>query len=202
MSNSDSGPNAAQTADLLATLDALRTGDFSARVAFDGFDDADAVAVDAASTVNALADQIQNFALHASRLVHATCVDGRLGEQIEDFEGEGDWQTLVENLNNMNLILATQIRDIGRVAATVAEGDLSQKVAVAAQGEMAEIKDTFNAMIDQLQLLKDSVTRMMQRVSTLGAVPGQATADQKHTQLSDGAATQENLQLPGDGNQS
>lgn len=169
MSNTHSGLSAEHTAEILATLDALRNGDFSARVEFE---EADTVAADAASTVNALADQIQNFALQASRQVHATCVEGRLGEQIEGLEAEGDWQTLVENLNNMSLILATQIRDIGRVAAAVAQGDLSQNVTVAAQGEMAEIKDTFNAMIPQLQLLKDSVTKLMERVSTLGAMPG------------------------------
>jgi methyl-accepting chemotaxis protein len=168
MSNNSTGLNAEQTAEVLATLDALRNGDFSARVAFDSVDDS---ATDAASTVNALADQIQNFALQASRQVHATCVEGRLGEQIDNLEAEGDWQTLVDNLNNMSLILAAQVRDIGRVAASVAEGDLSQQVTVAAQGEMAEIKETFNAMIPQLQLLKDSVTKLMERVSTLGAVP-------------------------------
>jgi methyl-accepting chemotaxis protein len=168
MSNDNGELSAAQTAEILATLDALRNGDFSARVEFE---DDGAAATDAASTVNALADQIQNFALEASRLVHATCVEGRLGEQIENLEVEGDWQTLVENLNNMNLILATQVRDIGRVAAAVADGDLSQQVTVSAQGEMAKIKDTFNAMIPQLQLLKDSVTNLMERVSTLGAVP-------------------------------
>jgi methyl-accepting chemotaxis protein len=169
MSNNNGGLNAEHTAEILSTLDALRNGDFSARVEFE---EADTVAADAAGTVNALADRIQNFALEASRLVHATCVEGRLGEQIENLEAEGDWQTLVENLNNMNLILATQVRDIGRVAASVAEGDLSQQVTVAAQGEMAQIKDTFNAMIPQLQLLKDSVTNLMARVSTLGATSG------------------------------
>ena len=167
MSNIDSGLSAEHTAEILATLDAVPNGDFSARVEFE--DDSGA-ATDAASTVNALADQIQNFALQASRQVHATCVEGRLGEQIEGLDAEGDWQTLVENLNNMSLILATQIRDIGRVANAVAHGDLSQNVTVAAQGEMAEIKETFNAMIPQLQLLKDSVTKLMERVSTLGAI--------------------------------
>jgi HAMP domain-containing protein len=168
MSTNNGGLNSEQTAEILATLDALRNGDFSARVEFE---EATADAADAASTVNALADQIQNFALQASRLVHATCVEGRLGEQIEGIEAAGDWQTLVENMNNMSLILATQIRDIGRVAAAVSQGDLSRSVTVAAQGEMAEIKDTFNAMIPQLQLLKDSVTKLMERVSSMGAGP-------------------------------
>jgi HAMP domain-containing protein len=176
MAHEETGLTPAQTAQLLATLDALRSGDFSARLQIEDADgsslsgsSAQGVAADAVMSVNALADRVQNFALQASRLVHATCVDGRLGEQMDDSDAAGDWQTLEENLNNMSLILATQIRDIARVAGAVAEGDLSQKVTVAAQGEMAEIRDTFNAMVDQLQLLKDSVSRMMERVSTLSA---------------------------------
>ena len=172
MSTSQDGLSAAQSAQLLATLDALRNGDFAARLEFE--DASSAVGDEAILAVNALADQIQNFALQASRQVHATCVEGQLGAQIESFEAHGDWETLVESLNNMSLILATQIRDIGRVAGAVAEGDLSQQVEVAAQGEMAQIKDTFNSMIGQLQLLKDSVTRMMEHVSSLNTDPTSA----------------------------
>jgi HAMP domain-containing protein len=184
MTQEDTGLTAAQTAQFLATLDALRNGDFSARLQLEDADgnslngsSAQGIAADAVMSVNTLADRVQNFALQASRLVHSTCVEGRLGEQMDDSAAAGDWQTLEENLNNMSLILAAQIRDIARVAEAAAEGDLSQKVTVAAQGEMAEIRDTFNAMVDQLQLLKDSVSRLMERVSTLNAsAPGSESA--------------------------
>lgn len=159
------GLSAAQTEQLLSTLEALRTGDFSARLA----EDSAGVAAEVARSINALSDQLHTFAVAASRLAAATSAQGELGTQIPDDGASGTWKDLTDNLNHMSLILSAQVRDVARVAAAVAEGDLSQKVEVAAAGEMADLKESFNAMIDQLQLLKDSVNSLMKRVEDMGA---------------------------------
>ena len=163
--HSDEGLNRAHTEQLLSTLNAMRNGDFEARMP----EDMGGITGEVARTLSGLGDQLQTFAVHASRLAAATGAHGELGTQIPDTEAGGTWKDLTDNLNHMSLILAAQVRDVTRVAAAVAEGDLSQKVEVAAAGEMAELKDSFNAMIDQLQLLKDSVNSLMKRVEDMGA---------------------------------
>ena len=170
MSTQDAGLSAPETQELLKTLAALHQGDFSVRITPIS-NGQSGVAGEVAAAVNALIDQLQMLALGVSRLAQTTGVEGNLGTQITVEGAAGTWKDLTDNLNHMSLILAAQVRDIRRVAGAVAEGDLSQKVAVAAGGEMGELKVTFNAMIDQLQLLKSSVNALVQQVNDLGLKP-------------------------------
>lgn len=163
--NSNTGLDTANATLLLSTLAAMREGDFEVRMP----EDLGGTAGEVAGSINALCEQLQTFAVHASRLAAAIGAQGELGVQIPDSAAGGTWKDLMDNLNHMSLILAAQVRDVARVAAAVAEGDLSQKVEVAAAGEMADLKTSFNAMIDQLQLLKDSVNSLMKRVEDMGA---------------------------------
>ena len=169
MSTQDEGLSAQETQQLLTTLAAIRQGDFSQQMSSGQSGIAGAVA----ESVNALSQQLQTFAVDASRLAAATGAEGNLGAQMSTAGAEGTWKDLADNLNHMSLILAAQVRDITRVAGAVAEGDLSQQVNVAARGEMAELKDTFNSMIAQLEILKDSVKKLMEQVSQMSANPGQ-----------------------------
>lgn len=162
--HSHGGLSQTETEQLLEALAAIRQGDFTAQLP----EDSAGAGGDVARSFNALCEQLQSFAVESSRLAAAIGAEGQLGAQMPGAEAGGTWKDLTENLNHMSLILATQVRDVARVAAIVAEGDLSQKVTVAAGGEMAELKDSFNAMIDQLQLLKESVSKLMKRVNEMG----------------------------------
>jgi methyl-accepting chemotaxis protein len=170
--------SAAQTRQLLEALTAIRQGDFAVRMrdADVSPDDSPGAMAEVAAAVDAVSGQLHALALGISRLARATAVEGQLGAQIETGGGEGDaveptglWRDMNTALNNMSHILAAQVRDLTMVAATVSEGDLSQKVTVAASGEMGELKATFNTMIDQLQLLKASVSQLMEQVQTLSS---------------------------------
>jgi len=165
----EAGLSAGETAQLLQVLAAIRRGDFASPLPEGG----DGVAGEVSEAVNAVIAQLQRFAVAASRLATATGVEGNLGVQMTTEGSEGLWHDMAENLNNMSLIIAAQVRDITQVAQAVADGDLSQKVTVAAGGEMAQLKETFNTMIVQLELLRSSVNKLMEKVNNLGLNPGQ-----------------------------
>jgi len=152
---------------LVTSLNAVREGDFTALLPEAGTGQEAEVAI----AFNTLCEQLQLFAVAASRLAAANGARGELGTQIPEGGAGGTWKDLTDNLNHMSLILAAQVRDVTQVANAVAEGDLSQKVTVAAAGDMATLKESFNTMIDQLQLLKDSVNALMERVSKLNSPP-------------------------------
>ncbi|MBV9866922.1 MAG: HAMP domain-containing protein [Abitibacteriaceae bacterium] len=164
MSLQDAGLNAEETQQLLEALAAIRQGDFSAQMSTSQ----SGMAGEVAESVNALVDQLQKFAVDVSRLAATTSVQGNFGAQMSSAGATGIWKDLTDNLNHMSLILATQVRDIARVADAVAQGDLSQKVIVTAEGEMGELKATFNTMIDQLELLKNSVGQLVEKVNNAG----------------------------------
>ncbi len=191
----NAGLSAAQTRRLLDALSAIQQGDFAVRMR-----DADTppresqgAMAEVVEAVDAVSGQLHALALGISRLARATAVEGRLGAQIEtggasgsgasgsgatEFaEPAGLWRDMNTALNNMSHILATQVRALTSVAAAVSEGDLSQKVTVAAAGEMGELKATFNTMIDQLQLLKNSVGQLMEQVQTLNLPHQQPPGD-------------------------
>src|SRR5207245_2938817 len=100
--------------------------------------------------------------------------DGRLGGQARVPGVAGTWKDLTDSVNFMATNLTDQVRDIARVTTAVANGDLSQKILVDARGEVAELKDTINTMVDQLSSFADEVTRVAREVGTDGQLGGQA----------------------------
>jgi signal transduction histidine kinase/HAMP domain-containing protein/CheY-like chemotaxis protein len=129
---------------------------------------------DLAHTINALTDTLRVFAEQVTRVAREVGTEGKLGGQADVPGVAGTWKDLTDNVNSMASNLTGQVRNISQVATAVAKGDLSQKITVAAQGEILELKDTVNTMVDQLSSFADEVTRVAREVGTEGKLGGQA----------------------------
>ena len=127
-----------------------------------------------ADTINSLTDTLRVFAEQVTRVAREVGTEGKLGGQAEVPGVAGTWKDLTDNVNSMASNLTGQVRNIAQVATAVARGDLSQKITVAAQGEILELKDTVNTMVDQLSSFADEVTRVAREVGTEGKLGGQA----------------------------
>src|SRR5205814_9314500 len=114
------------------------------------------------------------FAAEGARVAREVGTEGKLGGQAEVPGVAGTWKDLTESVNSMASNLTNQVRNIAQVATAVANGDLSQKITVAALGEILELKDTVNTMVDQLSSFADEVTRVAREVGTEGKLGGQA----------------------------
>ncbi|MEU6236147.1 HAMP domain-containing protein [Kitasatospora sp. NPDC047058] len=126
------------------------------------------------NTVNTMVDQLSSFADEVTRVAREVGSEGRLGGQAQVPGVAGTWRDLTESVNSMAGNLTAQVRAIAEVATAVAEGDLTQKVSVAARGEILELKTTINTMVDQLSSFADEVTRVAREVGTEGRLGGQA----------------------------
>ncbi len=126
------------------------------------------------NTVNAMVDQLSAFADEVTRVAREVGTDGKLGGQAQVKGVSGTWYDLTENVNSMASNLTDQVRQIAAVTTAVATGDLSQKITVDARGEILELKDTINTMVDQLSSFADEVTRVAREVGTEGQLGGQA----------------------------
>ncbi|HEX6344676.1 HAMP domain-containing protein, partial [Umezawaea sp.] len=127
------------------------------------------------NTINTMVDQLSAFADEVTRVAREVGTEGRLGGQA-DVEGvSGTWKDLTESVNVMGDNLTAQVRSIAQVTTAVARGDLSQKIRVDARGEILELKETINTMVDQLSAFADEVTRVSREVGTEGNLGGQAT---------------------------
>ncbi len=126
------------------------------------------------NTVNEMVDQLGSFADEVTRVAREVGTDGKLGGQAQVKGVSGTWRDLTENVNSMASNLTDQVRQIAAVTTAVANGDLSQKITVAARGEILELKDTINTMVDQLSSFGDEVTRVAREVGTEGVLGGQA----------------------------
>ncbi|MEJ7786248.1 MAG: HAMP domain-containing protein, partial [Solirubrobacteraceae bacterium] len=126
------------------------------------------------NTVNEMVDQLGSFADEVTRVAREVGTDGKLGGQAQVKGVSGTWRDLTENVNSMATNLTDQVRQIATVTTAVANGDLSQKITVAARGEILELKDTINTMVDQLSSFADEVTRVAREVGTEGVLGGQA----------------------------
>jgi len=155
---------------LLAGLTAVRGGDFSRRLAPTG----DPLVDEIASVFNGMADQLDQFTSEVTRVAREVGTEGKLGGQAHVPGVSGTWKDLTESVNAMAGNLTTQVRNIAQVATAVAKGDLTQKIGVAAQGEILELKTTLNTMVDQLSAFADEVTRVAREVGTQGDLGGQA----------------------------
>src|SRR5690242_640374 len=126
------------------------------------------------NTVNTMVDELSAFADEVTRVAREVGTEGRLGGQARVPGVGGTWRDLTDSVNFMAGNLTSQVRAIAQVATAVAEGDLTQKVTVDARGEILELKETINTMVDQLSLFADEVTRVAGEVGTEGNLGGQA----------------------------
>jgi len=126
------------------------------------------------NTINNLVDQLSAFAEQVTRVAREVGTEGRLGGQAQVPGVAGVWRDLTDSVNGMAGNLTTQVRNIAQVATAVARGDLSQKIDVDARGEILELKNTLNTMVDQLSNFAEQVTRVAREVGTEGILGGQA----------------------------
>ena len=126
------------------------------------------------TTVNAMVDQLSSFADEVTRVAREVGTEGKLGGQAQVKGVSGTWKDLTDSVNSMASNLTDQVRHIAQVTTAVANGDLSQKITVDARGEILELKNTINTMVDQLSSFADEVTRVAREVGTEGVLGGQA----------------------------
>jgi signal transduction histidine kinase/HAMP domain-containing protein/CheY-like chemotaxis protein len=156
---------------LLAGLKAVRGGDFSTRLPQAG----DPLLDEIATVFNGMNDQLALFTSEVTRVAREVGTEGKLGGQAEVPGVVGTWKDLTDSVNAMAGNLTDQVRNIARVTTAVAQGDLSQKITVDARGEILELKNTINTMVEQLSSFADEVTRVAREVGTQGKLGGQAT---------------------------
>src|ERR1700719_3651214 len=126
------------------------------------------------TTVNSMVDQLNSFASEVTRVAKEVGTEGKLGGQAQVKGVSGTWKDLTDNVNQLAGNLTSQVRNIAKVTTAVAKGDLSQKITVDAKGEIAELKNTINTMVDQLRSFAAEVTRVAKEVGTEGKLGGQA----------------------------
>src|SRR3989454_768005 len=125
-------------------------------------------------TVNTMVDQLSSFASEVTRVAREVAIEGRLGGQADVKGVAGTWKDLTDNVNLMASNLTVQLRDVSKVATAIAMGDLTQKITVDVRGEILQIKDVINTMVDQLSSFASEVTRVAREVGTEGKLGGQA----------------------------
>ena len=125
-------------------------------------------------TINTMVDQLSSFASEVTRVAREVGTEGQLGGQAEVPGVSGTWKDLTDNVNSMADNLTTQVRGIAAVVTAVARGNLDRKLQVEAQGEIAELRDTINAMIDTLDTFAEQVTTVAREVGVEGQLGGQA----------------------------
>src|SRR3989454_7663425 len=126
------------------------------------------------NTVNTMVDQLRSFASEVTRAARQVGTEGKLGAQAEVPGVAGVWKDLTDNVNVLAGNLTNQVRNIALVTTAVARGDLSRKITVSAQGEILELKETVNEMVDQLRAFAAEVNRVAREVGTEGKLGGQA----------------------------
>jgi CheY-like chemotaxis protein/signal transduction histidine kinase/HAMP domain-containing protein len=125
-------------------------------------------------TLNTMVEQLRSFAAEVTRVAREVGTDGRLGGQAVVPGVGGTWKDLTDNVNLLAANLTTQVRNIAEVTTAVARGDLSRKITVDVKGEILELKNTINTMVDQLNGFASEVTRVAREVGTEGRLGGQA----------------------------
>src|SRR5688572_711657 len=126
------------------------------------------------NTFNTMVDQLNAFASEVTRVAREVGTEGKLGGQAKVTGAAGVWRDLTDNVNGLASNLTTQVRNIAYVMTAVANGDLSQKISVEVQGEVLELKNTINSMVEKLRIFADEVTRVAREVGTEGKLGGQA----------------------------
>ncbi|MFE0899978.1 HAMP domain-containing protein [Streptomyces smyrnaeus] len=160
----------AQVRDIAQVTTAVANGDLSQKVTVD----VSGEMLELKNTVNTMVDQLSSFAEQVTRMARDVGTEGRLGGQARVDGVSGTWKDLTNSVNFMANNLTSQVRQIAQVTTAVARGDLSQKIEVDARGEILELKNTINTMVDQLSAFADQVTRVAREVGTEGRLGGQA----------------------------
>ncbi|MBO0655360.1 HAMP domain-containing protein [Streptomyces triculaminicus] len=162
-----------QVRDIAQVTTAVANGDLGQKVTVD----VSGEMLELKNTVNGMVDQLQSFGAEVTRVAREIGVEGELGGQAAVPGAAGTWKDLTDSVNTAFRNLTGQVRNIAQVTTAVANGDLSQKVTVDVSGEMLQLKNTVNTMVDQLSSFADQVTRMARDVGTEGRLGGQARVD-------------------------
>ncbi len=159
-----------QVRDISQVATAIAGGDLSRKVAVE----VKGEILELKNTINTMVEQLSSFAAEVTRVARDVGVEGKLGGQAEVRGVSGVWKELTDNVNMLASNLTSQVRDIATVTTAVANGDLSRKIAVEVKGEILELKNTVNTMVDQLNAFGAEVTRVAREVGTEGVLGGQA----------------------------
>ncbi|MDN3272086.1 HAMP domain-containing protein [Streptomyces sp. MA15] len=168
--NSMAGNLTSQVRNIAQVTTAVARGDLSQKIDVD----ARGEILELKNTINTMVDQLSSFADQVTRVAREVGTEGRLGGQAQVPGVAGVWRDLTDSVNGMASNLTGQVRNIAQVATAVARGDLSQKITVDARGEILELKNTLNTMVDQLSSFAEEVTRVAREVGTEGILGGQA----------------------------
>src|SRR5467141_4161754 len=168
--NTMAGNLTGQVRNIAEGTTAVANGDISKKITVEGQGEI----LELKNTINTMVDQLNAFASEVTRVAREVGTDGKLGGQAQVQGVAGVWKELTDNVNLMAGQLTEQVRGIARVVTAVAEGDLSKKITVDVQGEILELKDTINTMVDQLNAFANEVTRVAREVGTEGKLGGQA----------------------------
>jgi HAMP domain-containing protein/signal transduction histidine kinase/CheY-like chemotaxis protein len=168
--NSMAGNLTAQVRNIADVTTAVANGDLSKKITVD----VKGEILELKNTINTMVDQLRSFAAEVTRVAREVGTEGKLGGQAEVKGVAGTWKDLTDSVNFMAGNLTTQVRNIADVTKAVAAGDLSKKIAVDVKGEILELKNTINTMVDQLSSFASEVTRVAREVGTEGKLGGQA----------------------------
>ena len=162
-----------QVRDIAEVTTSVARGDLTRKITVD----AKGEILELKNTVNTMVDQLSSFADQVTRLARDVGIEGRLGGQADVRGVLGTWRNLTDAVNSMAANLTDQVRNIAKVATAIANGDLQQKIVVDAKGEILELKNTVNTMVDQLSAFADQVSRVAREVGTEGKLGGQASVE-------------------------
>jgi HAMP domain-containing protein/signal transduction histidine kinase/CheY-like chemotaxis protein len=168
--NSMAGNLTGQVRNIAAVTTAVANGDLSKKITVD----VKGEILELKDTINTMVDQLRSFASEVTRVAREVGTEGKLGGQAEVKGVAGTWKDLTDNVNSMARNLTGQVRNIAAVTTAVANGDLSKKITVNVKGEILELKNTINTLVDQLSSFTSEVTRVAREVGTEGKLGGQA----------------------------
>jgi len=159
-----------QVRNIAEVTTAVANGDLSKKITVD----VKGEILELKNTINTMVDQLNSFASEVTRVAREVGTEGKLGGQADVRGVAGTWKDLTDNVNSMASNLTGQVRNIADVTTAVANGDLSRKITVDVKGEILELKNTINTMVDQLNSFASEVTRVAREVGTEGSLGGQA----------------------------
>jgi len=168
--NSMAGNLTAQVRNIAEVTTAVANGDLGKKITVD----VKGEILELKNTINTMVDQLNAFASEVTRVAREVGTEGKLGGQADVKGVGGTWKDLTDNVNSMAGNLTAQVRNIAEVTTAVANGDLGKKITVDVKGEILELKDTINTMVDQLNAFASEVTRVAREVGTEGKLGGQA----------------------------
>jgi CheY-like chemotaxis protein/signal transduction histidine kinase/HAMP domain-containing protein len=160
----------AQVRNIATVTTAVARGDLSRKITVD----VKGEILELKETINTMVDQLRSFASEVTRVAREVGTEGKLGGQAQVPGVAGTWKDLTDNVNSMASNLTGQVRNIADVATAIARGDLSRKITVDVKGEILQLKETVNTMVDQLNAFAGEVSRVAREVGTEGKLGGQA----------------------------